>query len=401
MWIRWGENRRRNVGMTKPLLLAALATTLLASRPVDAAETGLPGSLPQLQVHGFISQGFLYTSANNYLSNTSDGSFRFSEAGLNFTLPAADRLTIGLQLFARNLGPIGDYRSVFDWYYLDYHWRDWLGFRAGRVKLPFGLYNDSSDVDSARTAILLPQSIYPAQNRDFLLAQTGGELYGYHRLGPAGALDYRAYAGTIFIDVKPQPGSPITIVDLRVPIVAGGRLLWESPVPGLRLGGSLQFLKLETDLLLPGTSAPFGVNVPARLWVASAEYVFRDYLFALEYSRWFVRADSTRPALFPESSTNSERGYALVSYRARSWLQAGAYYSVFFPDGSRRETRQDMELDAALTLRFDINPYWLVKVEGHYLHGTAALSPTLNGNQPLSALTPNWALFAVKTTAFF
>ena len=57
----------------------------------------------------------------------------------------------------------------------DYRFKDWLGIRAGRVKIPFGLYNDSSDVDSARVPILLPQSLYPTLNRDFLLAQTGGQ----------------------------------------------------------------------------------------------------------------------------------------------------------------------------------------------------------------------------------
>ena len=57
--------------------------------------------------------------------------------------------------------------------------------------------------------------------------------------------------------------------------------------------------------------------------------------------------------------------------------------------------------DFALTLRFDVNRYWLIKAEGHYMRGTAGLSSSLNGNQPLGALTPDWALFAVKTTAYF
>src|SRR6266478_7614160 len=185
-------------------VLAVSALALVASHPAAAAELSLPGELGQLQVHGFISQGFLYTTDNNYLANSSRGSFEFTELGLNFTLPATDRLTLGLQIFSHALGPIGDYRATLDWYSLDYHWRDWLGIRAGRVKVPFGLYNDSSDIDSARTAILLPQSIYPASNRDFLLAQTGGELYGFKDLGAAGGLDYRMYGGTIFLDVKQQ-----------------------------------------------------------------------------------------------------------------------------------------------------------------------------------------------------
>src|SRR5467141_3909369 len=381
-------------------VLAVSALALVASRPAAAAELSLPGELGQLQVHGFISQGFLYTTDNNYLANSSRGSFEFTELGLNFSLQPMDRLSLGLQIFSHDLGPIGDYRATLDWYSVDYHWQDWLGIRAGRVKLPFGLYNDISDVDSARTAILLPPSIYPAQNRDFLLAQTGVEAYGYTRLGSAGALDYRLYAGTIFLDVKPQPGSPFTVVDLNVPYVAGGRVQW-LPIDGLRLGGSLQFLRLDTDLLASSASARVAVRIPATLWVASAEYAVQDFLLAAEYSRWLVKTESSNPSLFPEGSTTSERAYVLASYRVNSWLQAGTYYSRLVPDVDRRTFPAGMQHDFALTLRFDVNRYWLIKAEGHYMRGTAGLSPSLNDNRPLSSLTPDWALFAVKTTAYF
>jgi len=392
--------RQRAMTTSTRFLLVAVVTVGLALRPAAAAELSLPGQLPSLDVHGFISQGFLLTSANDYLADSSRGSFEFSEVGLNLTLPATDRLTLGVQIFSRKLGPLGDYRATLDWYYLDYHWRDWLGIRAGRVKLPFGLYNDISDVDSARTAILLPPSIYPAQNRDFLLAQTGVEAYGYTRLGSAGALDYRLYAGTIFLDVKPQPGSPFTVVDLNVPYVAGGRVQW-LPIDGLRLGGSLQFLRLDTDLLAPSGSGRVALRIPATLWVASAEYAVQDFLLAAEYSRWLVKTESSNPSLFPEGSTTSERAYVLASYRVNSWLQAGTYYSRLVPDVDRRTFPAGMQHDFALTLRFDVNRYWLIKAEGHYMRGTAGLSPSLNDNRPLSALTPDWALFAVKTTAYF
>jgi hypothetical protein len=392
--------RQRGITTSTRLLLAGLAAAVLAQRPASAAELSLVGQLPSLDVHGFISQGFLLTSANDYLAESSRGSFEFSEVGLNFTLPATDRLTLGVQIFSRKLGPLGDYRATFDWYYLDYHWKDWLGVRAGRVKLPFGLYNDVSDIDAARTAVLLPPSIYPAQNRDFLLAQTGVEAYGYTRLGRAGALDYRVYAGTIFLDLKPQPGSPFAVVDLKVPYVVGGRVQW-LPIDGLRLGGSLQFLRLDTDLLASSTSGRVALRIPATLWVASAEYTVHDLVLAAEYSRWLVKNESDNPSLFPQSSTTSERAYVLATYRLNPWLQAGTYYSRLVPDVDRRTFPADIQHDFAFTLRFDINRYWLIKAEGHYMRGTAGLASSLNGNRPLRALTPDWALFALKTTAYF
>jgi len=390
-------DRRRPAAVARLLLALAAAA---AAPPASAAELSLPGRLPQLEAHGFVSQGFLATSSNNYLADSSRGSFEFSELGLNFTLAPADRLRLGVQIFSQDLGPIGNYEAKLDWYYLDYHWQDWLGVRAGRVKLPFGLYNDSSDIDAARTAVLLPQSIYPAQNRNFLLAQTGGELYGYKTLGRAGGLDYRVYAGTIFLDLGAQT-STLTLLDLNVPYVAGGRILWNAPLEGLRMGGSVQFLRLDAHLRPSGSANSVELNVPAILWVASAEYVVREWLFAAEYSRWRVRTESSDPSVIPESQTTSERGYALATYRINSWLQAGGYYSLLFPNVDRRVGPGGRQHDVALTLRFDVNSFWLVKVETHYMHGTAALTPSLNGNQPLSSLKPDWALFTVKTTAYF
>src|SRR5207237_5972664 len=109
---------------------------------------------------------------------------------------------------------------------------------------------------------------------------------------------------------------------------------------------------LEPDLLAAPVSGAIQVTIPATLWVASAEYTVRDLLFAAEYSRWLVKAESSRPDVFPESSTTSERAYALATYRVNSWLQAGTYYSLFFPNVDRRGGRETRQNDLALSLRF-------------------------------------------------
>src|SRR6267143_2244232 len=142
-------SQQRGRGTPRCVPVAALALVALATgRPAGAAiELGLPGGLPPLQIHGFISQGFLLTSANEYLADSSKGSFEFSEVGLNVTLPATDRLTLGLQVFSRKLGPIGDYRGALDWYYLDYHWRDWL------ESAPAGSSCRSASTTTAATSI--------------------------------------------------------------------------------------------------------------------------------------------------------------------------------------------------------------------------------------------------------
>lgn len=382
---------------------AAVVAATLAVAPGAASaeeEDGFGVESVDLQWHGFVSQGFLVTTDNDFLAKSQRGSFEFAEAGVNLTASLGDQLRLGIQLFTRDLGPSGDYRIKADWFYLDYRWRDWLGVRAGRVKLPFGLYNDTADIDAAHNVVLLPQSVYPSQNRDFLLAQTGVEAYGYHDTGAAGALEYRVYGGTIFLETERQPGQPFEVAELTVPYVVGARLMWEPPLEGLRVGASVQALRLESELLYPMQPAPVAVDVPAVLWVTSLEYLWRDWLLAAEYGRWHVSYESSDPMLFPESRSVSERGYVLAAYRLRPRLQAGAYYSLLYPDVEQRSGRAAQQHDAALSLRFDVNPHWLLKLEGHFMHGTAALSPALNG-APRDELAANWGLFLAKATAHF
>jgi hypothetical protein len=397
---------------------AWLACELIRSAPALAQATDDAPDPHALAVHAFVSQGFLVSTDNNYLAESEHGSFEMTEVGINFTKPLTDELRVGIQLFARDLGPIGNYDAQLDWFYIDYRWADWLGFRAGRVKLPFGLYNEINDIDSARTFVLLPQSIYPTEQRDFLLAQTGVELYGFVDLKQAGALDYRIYGGTVFLEgLADQPrNAPLQVDSVSIPYVAGARLLWETPVPGLRVGGSAQVLQIDFDVFAtPAVTGPlqaegmlpadfdgtFEAEIPAFLWIGSVEYVVNDLLLAAEYSRWRVDTDSDVPELVPENRTISDRMYAMATYRATTWFQPGVYYSLLFEDTADRDRRSTRQHDTALTLRFDVNQYWLVKLEGHYMHGTAALSAALNDGKALSELEPNWLLFIAKTTAYF
>jgi hypothetical protein len=381
----------------------AIAIALMIVEPLGAlAQTGgITEALP-VEIHGFVSQGFILSTSNDYLAESSNGSFEFAEVGINFTKQLTDQLRWGMQLFARDLGPINNYTARLDWFYLDYRYKDWLGVRAGRVKLPFGLYNEIQDIDSARVPVLLPQSVYPTQNRDFLLALTGGEVYGYIDLQNAGALEYRIYGGTIFLTTTNQPGSPVQTSEVGVPYMLGGRLLWETPVPGLRAGGSIQALELEADAYLTAAMMRAHVKLPAVLWVGSVEYAKDELLLAAEYSRWHLDLDSDNPAVFPGTPLiTSERGYVMGSYRVNTWFQPGVYYSVLFPNVTDREGRASMQHDIAATARFDINDFWLVKLEGHYMMGTAGLSSSLNGNVPLGALDRHWGVFFVKTSAYF
>src|ERR1044071_7393919 len=377
--------------MPKPAVWGAM---IIAVAGGTARANDESGDEAALQVHGFASQGALLTSDNNYLAHTERGSLEFTEAGINFTKPFGDDLSMGTQLFARDLGSTGSYSVTFDWLYLDYHWQDWLGLRAGRVKLPYGLYNDTSDIDAAHPVILLPQSVYPAVNRNFMLAQTGLERYGYCPMGSAGALGYHVYGGTLYLSLPDSSGIPINSLD--VPYIIGGRVLWETPVEGLRVGASVLNGEIEGKFTPLGMSPPAVVafDVKATNWLSSIEYLRHGVLLAAEYGRSI--GQSTIGGMVTHTTT--EHGYGMAGYRWRPWLQSTLYFSVLYPNVRQRAGQEHHQYDAAGAVRFDISPHWILKLEGHFLRGTAALSSELNDNRPLSALVNQWWLAAAKTT---
>jgi hypothetical protein len=390
--------------------------------PTPPPHDDRPDFLSHLQIHGFISEGGFYSTANNYIGDSATGSLEFFEAGLNVSTEITDRLRAGIQLFSRDEGTFRDFPAQIDWAFLDYRWKRWLGLRAGVVKMPFGLYNELVDIDAARTSILLPQAVYPLSDRSVLFATTGVMLYGLHELeAPGGSLEYQAWLGTLNVPADALELNGATLNSANTKYVAGGQLFWRTPLDGLRVGGTL--LRAPIDFNLTFSSAQIAELIalglvpptytgaitigyhPFDIGLASAEYTYGDWVFAAEYERTFVREESTLTSLLPVTDANAEAYYAMVTRRFDRYLEAGAYYSVQTPDVNDRSGSNKKEFaepflawqrDAAATLRFDVNDHWLWKLEGHFIDGAADLDAVANPHPERY-----WGMFLVRTTVTF
>ena len=246
-------------------VLGIVIAGVIVGVPAAAAEPDDVPSPSAVAVHAFVSQGYVKSTGNDYLvASKGAGSFDFSEAGINFTAQLTEKFRVGMQLFAYEQGKLGQYATSADWYYLDYHFRDTFGIRAGRLKIPLGFYGDIADIDAARVPVLLPSGVYPAVNRDLFLAQTGADVYGYLRVGVFGALDYRVFGGSLQIVLPSQAGAPTQVSDYAVPYVGGGRLLWETPLEGLRVGLTGLALRAKATAVFPGAGSPRRCSMRAR-----------------------------------------------------------------------------------------------------------------------------------------
>src|ERR1039458_2704227 len=109
----------------------------------------------KVQIHGFASQGFVYTNTNNWLTmNSNQGSGAFTDFAVNVSTSVTDKLRVGAQLYDRNLGQLGQYHPSLDWAVADYRFKSWFGVRGGKVKTTLGLYADTQDLDFLRTFAL-------------------------------------------------------------------------------------------------------------------------------------------------------------------------------------------------------------------------------------------------------
>lgn len=354
-----------------------------------------------VEIHGFISQGYLQTSHNNFFPTSKEGSFDFAEAGLNFNKQISGNLRAGAQLFARNYGNIGDFDASFDWFLLDYKASDTLGFRIGRIKIPHGLYNDTNDIDSSRVPATLPGSVYPTEQRDYILAQNGVEIYGVIDMGASGNLDYNIFRGTLHIDIPNSTSVTYEQKTSDVPYIYGARLLWDTPIDGLRLAQTYQKIRYDYDLFFPSLSQTFAASLVVAMGVSSIEYTIDSFQFAVEYAKWWADFDVVPDSLTPPIYQTHERYYGMVTYHDNTWLHPGVFYSETYPNDRLKERPQDFLKDAAAFVRIDLAPNWLLKLEWHEIHGTSGLSPALNNGKTTATMDKKWQMFVAKTTVYF
>lgn len=160
----------------------------------------------QIELHGFASQGYIYTTENNFYGTSENGSFEFTEVGINGSFRVSPKLRISAQVLSRQAGrfdngsPRLDYGLVDISLYSDTKYAS--GLYIGRIKNEIGLYNETRDVAHTRSAIFLPQVIYFDKVRNAIMAADGVHLYN----------NLNFDSGTLFTEV----GAGYTLADKNV-----------------------------------------------------------------------------------------------------------------------------------------------------------------------------------------
>ncbi|MBZ5577044.1 MAG: OprO/OprP family phosphate-selective porin [Acidobacteriia bacterium] len=336
-----------------------------------------------LQIHGTVAQGGLLSSHNNYLTaKTSDGSTQWTEAALNAATSVSDNLRIGLQLHTYRLGELGKLKLDVDWAYGDYRIREWFGIRAGKVKTPLGLCNDTQDIDTLHLWALLPQGVYPADNRSWTLAHTGGDVYSKVRLpGRLGKLSYQGYFGSRTADsdggyFKAAAEAGFSVADGAFGRLYGGDVRWHTPLRGLTTGSSVGMADASGHLSIVNEPFPLTLKSTSDTNTAMyAEFEQGKFYAAGEYRRriWNLAIPEMR---LQAVAQDTRAWYLMAAYRIHPKVNLGAYcsryrYAALKAFGNPSEPARLYSNDWVTAIRIDPNPYLYFKFEAHYIDGTA------------------------------
>jgi hypothetical protein len=306
-----------------------------------------------------------------------------TEGALNASTNITDKLRIGAQIFDHDYGNLGQGHPQLDWAAADYRFKPWLGFRGGKVKTTFGLYNDTQDMNFLHTWALLPQGIYPEDLRDSLLAHEGGDVYGTIPLKQAGKVSYTAFIGRRqdglyggYIYLLEASGINYTNYGGRQ---MGVDLRWKLPLKGATVGYS----GMNENITGTGTwnGAPTIEKSKKDQWNQFyGQYTIWKLRFDSEYRRYW--RDQIIFSGMGEVGTDVRPWYVSGAYRISSRVEVGSYYSRnsisywdsmpafgMFLTSPPQSSPAGHVNDKAVTLHLNLKRYWDVKVEGHFIDG--------------------------------
>ncbi len=379
----------------------------------------LPGDL---QIHGFASQGYITTSDNDVFGNSDKGgSFGLTEAGLNVSVRPLPKLQLSAQVLSRRAGKGNSGMPRLDYAILDYQLYSYeanqYGIRVGRLKNPFGFYNETRDVAHTRPSILLPQSIYFDRTRNLGLSGDSVQLYGETAIGNLGT--FSTQFGVWWPIVSDKDTETSLLANLRQGHLTRqasfiGRGIFETNDKRLRLGISGIWLNAGYDPhgiadpiragSLQFTPIYFSAQYNAERWSITSEYAIRHF----NYNNNFGLKGLNGLDFFGESY------YIQGEYRFTPKWEGFIRYDVLYTNRSDRNGKEWVALDPVnragqehsrfakditVGLRWNVTPEFMLRAEYHRVNGTGWLSRL--DNPTVDATSQHWDLYAIQASYRF
>jgi hypothetical protein len=332
----------------------------------------------RIQLRGFAHQSFLLsdTDKNKFHNTDTAGSFEYNSLALLFSFKATDDLTIWTQLFTG-----GETNNIrLDWAFADYRFNDWLRIRGGQIKTPLGLMNETRDIKYLHLSSIEP-GIY---------SEEAGFMFEAFR-GASALLDYEVGGGKFILDLF--GGAPVFNDSLEAAekhyALLGGRLTYETPLPGLSVGGSFLTEREETG----------DESGSKKIYGGSAEYKNAGLELRGEY---FAMNDR---------EVKGYGYYAEAGYTILDKIVPFVRYDHLVMDKEQKSDPAFYQKGLSFGVGYNFNKYANIRVEDHIMKGFALSQRDYSeeneeaieaGTVPATmAGEKSWNLFAVSLNLMF
>ena len=366
--------------------------------------------------NGFVTQGFFHSDHNNMFGPSDSGSFEFREVAINGARQLGDELFFSGQIMSRRAGAVNDGSPRIDYMLLDGRLYEeahsYLGLRIGRIKNPFGFYNETRDVAFTRPGILLPQAVYFDIARDLQLSSDGISLYSSHSIA-GGWVDIDFLIG------KPNTETSVEYAylsrDWPGAFVDGEGFMWRAVYNSAgqrwRMGFTMGRFDLEYDADEPALAfAPQDGHIDIDAYVLSIQYNLERWSFTSELAHQKVSWGTLGGVFSADPENRFESGFLQAEYRFNpEWSLIFKYETLYLDTDDRNGHRAEALFgkpahtqyarDWTLGVGWKPSTAWLIRAEWHKVRGTAWLPEQDNPDQ--SRLHRNWNLLALQATYRF
>lgn len=364
-----------------------------------------------IDIYGTLAQGYIRTNTNNYFGDSTRGSFDFREIGVGAGLKVTDDLRASGLLMSRKAGSTADGKIDVDYLMADYaaiKTEDaTYGIKIGRQKIPFGFYNETRDIAETRPSVLLPQSIYFDNARQYLINADGVQLYrdkwsdgsylktqlSFMRTNGAN----NAETKTFFFGFQPLGDFQSRFAKaLRVEYTYDG-----TELAATISRNSIAYIPGAGDFLASGY-----IDMDS-MWL-SARHTFKKIILTTELFSTRSRYRDFGP-YFP-NTTN----YPLGTYVQGEWLASDKWqfysrYDLSFANShdmngsklsaaSGKPTTAFYAKDIMVGGRYRFTATTSLAAEIHFVHGTLWLPVSDNLTNPIN---PNYNIFAMQLSHSF
>lgn len=326
----------------------------------------------RVSVNGFGFQDYRQTNANFSEGANQRGTWDNNFFAVVMSAKISSRDTAWAQLQANSTEP-----TRFTWMFLSHQFTDNVSVHVGRVKFPYGLYNEFIDNKWLQLSAVLPTAYSGAADMAYD-AYTGAGIDW-----TAGSFFTQLYGGNIYVT---DPASD-DHADRRL---IGGRITWNAPYEGLRFMVSANEAQIEFNVNAPTapltTLTQLGREDRAMV---SADYVSDRLDIKGEYNYHKVPFLSTNPSLTPTTISNA--WYVQGGVKLGMWTPY-VRYDNYHADQQDKTDPSKYQKEWVFGVNYKINDNVNTRIEDHVIRGYALAE---------SGSSINWNLMAAEVNFLF